>query len=180
MSLENYTPISSSVSADEIEKVHQPVRVQTDGVGLRVGNIAEFTLVAPVRPGGAEIFYERAVKAQIEAAYWEGKLGTVYNLRVCLINNDTQILFAAAYSDEFKPYVVDVIKFATPWIDHMFMDVADGYPGLASPDALPYIEKYQVQASVWYASNDESTVRDVTRATKVSRIFGQLLDAAQS
>ena len=45
----------------------------------------------------------------------------------CLINNDTQILFAATYSDEFKPYVLDVIKFATPWIDYMFTGVGEGY-----------------------------------------------------
>lgn len=179
MPKESYTPISADVSPEEIEKFRQPVRVQTDGVGLRVGNVAEFSLVAPVKAGGAAVFRERAVKAQIEAAYWEGKLGTVFNLRVALINNDTQILFAATYSDEFKPYVIDVIKFATPWIDHMFMDVADGYPGLASPDAVPYIEKYQVQASVWYASNEAATVRDVTRAVKVTKTFEQLLDAAQ-
>ena len=105
-------------------------------------------LFAPVKPGGAEIFRQRVAKAQIEAGYWEGKVGTVHDLRICLINNDTQILFAATYSDEFKPYVVDVIKFATPWIDHMFMDVAEGYLGLASPDAVAYIEKYQVQAAL--------------------------------
>ena len=179
MSDESYSPISPTVSAEQIAQARQSVRVQTDGVGLRTGSKAEFTLIAPVKPGGAEIFRQRAVKAQIEAGYWEGKLGTVHDLRVCLINNDTQILFAATYSDEFKPYVVDVIKFATPWIDHMFTDVADGYPGLAAPEAVAYIEKYQVQADVWFASNEAATVRDIARGQRVLKIFNELLDAAQ-
>jgi hypothetical protein len=88
-------------------------------------------------------------------------------------------LFAATYSDEFKPYVIDVIKFATPWIDHMFTDVADGYPGLAAPTAIAYVEKYQVQAEVWFASNETATVRDIARGQRVLKIFNELLDAAQ-
>lgn len=179
MTDDTYCPISPAVPADQIAQFRQNVRVQTDGVGLRVGAKAEFTFVAPVKPGGAEIFRQRVAKAQIEAGYWEGKVGTVHDLRICLINNDTQILFAATYSDEFKPYVVDVIKFATPWIDHMFMDVAEGYLGLASPDAVAYIEKYQVQAALWYASNETATVRDVARGQRVLKIFNELLDAAQ-
>jgi hypothetical protein len=139
---DEYTPISPTVSADDIAKTKQAVRQQTDGVGLRVGSKAEFTLVGPVKPGGAEIFKQRAIKAQTEAAYWEGKLGTVHDVRICLINNDTQLMFAATYSDEFKPYVADVIKFAAPWIDYMLTDVAEAYPGLASPEAVPYLQKY--------------------------------------
>lgn len=179
MTDDTYSPISPAVSADQIAQSRQTVRVQTDGAGLRTGTKAEFTLIAPVRPGGAEIFQQRVSKAQIEAGYWEGKLGTVHDLRVCLINNGTQILFAATYSDEFKPYVIDVIKFATPWIDYMFADVADGYPGLATPQALAYIEKYQVQADVWFASNEAATVRDIARGQRVLKIFNELLDAAQ-
>lgn len=175
----DYAPISPNVSEDEIEEARQSVRVQTDGVGLRVGAKSEFTFVAPVRPGGAEIFRQRVIKAQIEAGYWEGRLGTVHDLRICLISGDTQILFAATYSDEFKPYVVDVIKFATPWIDYMFTDVLEGFPGLASPEAIAYIEKYQVQADLWFASNEMATVRDVARGQRVLKIFNELLDAAQ-
>jgi hypothetical protein len=48
---DDYTPISASVSADDIAKTWQPVRQQTDGLGLRAGNKAEFTLIAPVKPG---------------------------------------------------------------------------------------------------------------------------------
>ncbi len=88
-------------------------------------------------------------------------------------------MFAATYSDEFKPYIVDVIKFATPLIDYMFKDGVEGYPGLASPEAVAFIQKYIVEASVWYTSSVEATVRDVARGQNVLKAFGELLDAAK-
>jgi hypothetical protein len=176
-----YEPISTKVTAEEIGKWTQECHRQTDGTGLRVGNRAEFTLIAPViQPDGPAIFRERVKKAQIEAGYWEGRLGTVHDLRIGLINNDSQLLFAATYSDEFKPYLLDVIRFATPWIDHIFSGVAEGFPGLESDEAVPYIEKYQVEAGLWYGSpNPDLTPRDITKAERVSHAFDQLLDAAQ-
>jgi hypothetical protein len=176
-----YKPISPEVTSEEIAKWTRESRRQTDGAGLRVGNRSEFTALAPVIPGtGAATFRQRVEKAQIEAPYWEGRLGTVHDLRVALILDETYLLFAASYSDEFRPYVADVIKFAAPWIDYMFKDVALGYPGLESPEALEYLAKHQVEASVWYASpNPDASVRDVSRALQVSGAFNSLLDAAQ-
>jgi hypothetical protein len=175
-----YEPISPDIDPAEIARATQECHPQDEGVGLRIADKAEFTLIAPVRPGGAEVFRERMVKAQYEAGFWEDKLGTVHDLRVALVNDDRQILFAATYSDDFKPYVADVIRFATPWIDHMFTGVAEGYPGLASPEAVPYIMRYQVQAQVWYASNPRASVRDVTKSLRLSAVFDDLLDVAQS
>lgn len=175
----DYTPIAPSVSREAIIEFAQEAFPQTDGTGLRIAKKAEFTLIAPLTDNGAEIFRERSHKIQVEAAYWEGRLGTVHDLRVALIG-ETHILFAATYSDDFKPYVLDVIKFATPWINHMFVDVADGFPGLESPQALDYIQKHQIQADVWYASNPELTVRDITKAARVSKAFNELLDLSQS
>lgn len=178
---ESYTPIDSSVPIADILKVSQTARRQDEGAGLRVGNRSEFTLVADVvQPDGASRFRERASKAQAEAAYWEGRLGTVHDLRIVLINDDKQFLFAATYSDDFKPYVADVAKFATPWIDYMFMGVAEGFPGMASPDALEYLAAHQVEAQVWYGSpNPDATPRDITRSLQVSGAVDALLDAVQ-
>lgn len=176
---DSYSPIDASTSAEQILQVSQPGRPQDEGIGLRVGNRSEFTLVAPLVHGGADVFHSRVAKAQTEAAYWEGEVGTVHDLRIVLINNDTQVLFSATYSDEFKPYVADVIKFATPWIDYMFTGVAEGYPGLASPEAIPWILKYTLQASVWYASNPDATPREITKSLQVTTAFNNLLDAAQ-
>lgn len=176
---DSYSPIDASTPADQILQVSQPARPQDEGIGLRVGNRSEFTLVAPLVHGGADVFRSHVAKAQTEAAYWEGEVGTVHDIRIVLINNDTQVLFSATYSDEFKPYVADVIKFATPWIDYMFTGVAEGYPGLASPDAIPWILKYTLQASVWYASNPDATPREITKSLQIAAAFNNLLDAAQ-
>ncbi|WKU42853.1 hypothetical protein Q3V23_01540 [Streptomyces sp. VNUA116] len=176
-----YQPISPDVPVEEIAKHFQSPRPQTDGVGLRAVNRSEFTLVAPVvQPAGPAVFLERAEKACIEAPYWENRLGTVHDLRVALINDGQQILFCATYSDEFKPYVIDVIRFATPWIDYMFTDVAVGYPGLASDDAIAYIAKHQVQANVWYGGpNPQASPRDIAKSIAVATALDNLLDATQ-
>ena len=173
-----YQPISSEVSAEEIANWTQECRRQTDGTGLRVGNRAEFTLIAPViQPDGPAVFRERVQKAQIEAGFWEGRLGTVHDLRICLINDDTHLLFAATYSDEFKPYVSDMIYFAKPWIDHIFSGVAQDYPGPESQDAaLAYISKYQVESALWYGSpNPDLSPRDITEGMRVAQSFDQLV-----
>lgn len=179
MSVESYSPIVAGSPADEILQLRQDVHPQPEGLGLRTGNKAEFTFIAPLLTGGAEIFKQRVGKAQAEAAYWEGKLGTVHDLRICLFGDEKYVLFAATYSDEFKPYVLDVIKFATPWLDYLFLGAVDGYPGLQAPEALDFITKYQVQASLWYASNADLTPHDIAKAQKITAAFDQLLDLAQ-
>ena len=179
MSEEPYVPISSSVTVAEIMQARQDVHSQPEGLGLRAGNKSEFTFIAPLLPGGADLFRKRAAKAQAEAAYWEGKLGTVHDLRVCLFGDDKYVLFAATYSDEFKPYVLDVINFAAPWLDYMFLGAVEGYPGLQTAGALDFITKNQVQASLWYASNADLTPHDIAKAQKVTAAFDQLLDLAQ-
>lgn len=171
--------IDPNADTAAINGAFREVRQQTDGTGLRMGKTCEFTLVAPVKSGGAEVFRQNIKQAQFESRYWEGKLGTVHNIRVCLINNDTFVLFGATYSDEFKPYVADVIKFASPWLDHMFLGVLDGFNGMTKPGALEYIMKYQVEAELWCAFNEEASARDVARGQRVLRAFNELLDAAQ-
>ncbi len=179
MAEEQYVPISPTVPAEEILKFRQPTIQQPEGSGLRVGNKAEFTLLAPVTSGGAALFRQRTAKLQTEAAYWEGHVGTVHDIRVALVNEDKHVLFAATYSQEFEPYLQDVIRFATPWIDYMFVGVVEGFPGLTHPEAIPYITKYQVESSVWYASNENASVRDTTKALKLLNTFEELLDIAQ-
>jgi hypothetical protein len=173
-----YEPISAAVTAEEIGNWTREYRRQTDGMGLRVGNRAEFTLIVPVvQPDGPAILRKRMKKAQIEADYWAGHLGTVHDLRICLINDDAHLLLAATYSGEFKAYVADMIYFAKPWIDHIFSGIAEDYPGLESQDAtLAYISKYQVESALWYGSpNPDLSPRDITEGMRVAQSFDQLV-----
>ena len=142
--------------------------------------VAEFTMLAPVAPGGAAKFRANLATAQSQAAYYEGLLGTVHDLRIIFINNDTQLLFAATYDGDLLPYVADVFAKATPWLDAMFLGVMDGYPGGHDPGITDYVAKYQIQADLWYASNPTMTVKDITKGQKVMQAFDALLDAAAS
>ena len=180
MANKTYQTIAPEVPAEAILKSKQEVRQQTDGLGLRTGNKAEFTFICNVLPGGVERFRQRKEKAQAEAGYWEGQIGTVHDLRIAFFDNDTRFLFAATYSEDFKPYVLDVIKFATPWFDYMFTDVLEGYPGLGAPNIVEWLTQYTLQADLWYASNPDLSVRDVAKAEKVFKIFNELLDVAQN
>jgi hypothetical protein len=176
----DYEPIVKGTAPDQIRAVAQDAQQQHEGLGLRVQNKAEFTLIAPLVPGGADELRKRATgKGQLEAGWWEGSLGTVHDLRIVIFDDGASVLFAATYSDDFKPYVDDVIKFATPWLDYMFVGTAVGYPGTSSPDAVPWILKYTVQASLWYASHPDLSVRDITRSVKISSAWDTLVDASQ-
>jgi hypothetical protein len=67
-----YEPISAATEPAEIAAHHQEAVQQFEGVGLRIANKAEFSLIAPVvQPDGADVFRDRAVKAQYEAGFWE-------------------------------------------------------------------------------------------------------------
>ena len=157
-----------------------PVTKQSDGPGLRTGMVAEFTMLAPVAPGGAAKFRDNLATAQSQAAYYEGLLGTVHDLRIIFINNDTQLLFAATYDGDLLPYVADVFAKATPWLDAMFLGVLEGYAGGHDPGIVDWVAKVQIQADLWYASNPSMSVQDVTRAQKVMQAFDALLDSASS
>ena len=176
-----YEPISPNTDAAQLVKMSQDAHPQPEGLGLRIANKAEFTLVAPIVPGKADELRARLQgKGQHEAGFWEGQVGTVHDLRIVIFDDDTKMLFAATYSDDFKPYVADVIKFATPWIDYMFLDVIEGYPGLSDPGVLDYLLAHQIQASVWYASNPDASPRDLAKSLRLSVVFDDLLDVAQS
>jgi hypothetical protein len=151
---------------------------QPDGVGKRAGEIAEITLVAPVKPGGAEKFRQNAAKIQTDAWHYESLVGTVHDFRVVFFNNDTQCILAVSYDGDFKPYLADIIANAAPWFDEMFTDVIEGYPGSTSPEFNGWLTPLILEADMWYASNPTMTVKDTTKAQKITQAFNTLLDAA--
>jgi hypothetical protein len=172
------TTVTQPAAASPPENL--PVTRQPDGPGLRAGVVSEFTMIAPVLPGGAAKFRANLAKFQSQAGYYEGLLGTVHDLRIVFFDNDTRMLFAATYDGDFLPYVADVVLKAAPWLDGMFMDVMDGYPGAHAPGFLDFVKKYQIQADIWYVSNASAAVKDITKGQKVLQAFEALLDTAAS
>jgi hypothetical protein len=153
---------------------------QPDGLGKRVGSKAEITVLLPVKPGGAATYRQNAAKYQDDAFYYEKLIGTVHDFRVTFINNDTQVIGAVTYDGDFKPYIVDILANAAAWFDEMFQDVVEGYPGATSPGFNEWLLQTIVEADMWYASNPTMTVKDITRAQKVTQAFDALLDTAST
>jgi hypothetical protein len=153
---------------------------QPDGVGRRVGEVAEITVLLDVKPGGAARFRENAAKFQDDAWHYEKLVGTVHDFRVTFINNDTQVILAITYDGDFKAYLTDIIANAAPWLDEMFADVVKDYPGVTHPGLPDWLMPRIAEADMWYASNPTMTVKDASKAQKVTQAFGTLLDAASS
>ncbi|MFJ6631167.1 hypothetical protein ACIQMR_07120 [Streptomyces sp. NPDC091376] len=153
---------------------------QPDGLGMRVGDVAEITVLFDVKPGGAERFRQNAAKIQNEAWYYEKIVGTVHDFRVAFINNDTQVIGAVTYDGDFKTYIADIFSKAGPWFDEMFDGVIEGYPGASDPGVFDWLAPKIVEADMWYASNPTMTVQDTAKAQKVTEAFNALLDTASA
>lgn len=156
----------------------QKVTRQPDGPGKRIGKRGELTGIGKVTPDGARIFRERLPQFQAEAAYWEKRIGTVHDFRVFLFDNDTRILFTIVFDGDFKPYVEDLIKEVTPWLDQIFGGVWEGYKSMKDPGILELVHNAKVEAEFFYAAFPDATRRDVEKALKMSNAVNELLDAA--
>jgi hypothetical protein len=170
--------MSAKVVQDEHTAMAQKVTRQPDGPGLRIGKRGELTGIGKVAPGGARIFRERLPQFQAEAAYWENRIGTVHDFRVFLFDNDTRILFTIVYDGDFKPYVADLIKEVSPWLDQIFGGVWEGYQGMNDPGLFDLVRKAKVEAEFFYAAFPDVTRRDVEKSLRMSSAVNDLLDAA--
>ena len=148
------------------------------------GNQGEFTLVAPLKPGRGERVWEIARTAEetfTDISKAIHGIGTLHDLRITLIDNDTRMLFAAVYDGDWDQYIDD---FAAGVVagDLAFLDVLwenlEGYPGLQSPDVKDYLVKYQVPIGFFWTAQPDSTVKRNLRAERVLAGFEQVLDAA--
>lgn len=163
---------------NERTAVAQLVTNQPDGPGKRIGKRAELILFGNVLPGGAKLFRERLPQFQAEANYWETRVGTVHELRVALIDNDTRLLFMIVYDGDFVPYVEDIISQAGPWFDAIFPGIWEGYEGATSATTRQLVIGGARSSDFFYVSHPDLSVRDISRIKKLSSAVSDLLDAA--
>jgi hypothetical protein len=157
----------------------QKVTRQPDGAGKRIGKKGEISGIGKVAPGGAKLFRERLPQIQAEAGYWEGsRVGTVHDFRVTLIDNDTRILFTIVYDGDFKPYVEDILREASPWLDQIFLGVWDGFKGTKDRKSVEELLGFAFECDLFYCANPDATVRDVAKMQRLSKAVGEMLDAA--
>jgi hypothetical protein len=96
-------------------------------IGAGQGRVSEFTLILPFAGGGAE-----RVRGllQLLGGNFQGadRVGIVHDMRFVFLDNDTKLLFATAYDDEWNPYIDDFVtkRFLVPWICSLQFE---GFPG---------------------------------------------------
>jgi hypothetical protein len=149
--------------------------------GLKSGRINEFTLLARLKPGGAE-----RLRSKIGDNTFRDKnqplvdrLGTVHDLRYLIIDNDTRLLFMSTFDGDWDAYINDFASTIPDPIDTIFGE-AEGFPGIHSPDVKDWIVEHQLSATYFYSAYPNATVRDIWKALKIEGGLDIILDAASS
>jgi len=170
--------MDAKVIENERTAMAQKITRQPDGPGKRIGKKGEISFIGKLAPGGAKLFRERVPQIQAEAAYWEGRVGTLHDFRAALIDNDTRMLVTIVYDGDFKPYLEDVLREAGPWLDQIF-GVWDGFRGTKDRKSVEeLVANTHFECDVFFVSNPEVTARDVAKMKRLSGAVSELLDAA--
>ncbi len=140
--------------------------------GLKSGRSTEFTLILPLKPGGAE----RMRKKNFGSL---PNLGTVHEARWVIFDNDTKLLFASTFDGSWDAYMDDFRVKAPDFLDLMFGEV-EGFAGIRDPNAKDFTLKHQVSSLYFYKANPEASPRDVEKALKIKGGLDIILDTAAS
>ena len=150
--------------------------------GLKAGRSNEFTLIAKLKPGGAE----RMRKNMASDPSFSGQnqklvdhMGTVHDLRFVIFDNDTRLLFASTFDGDWDQYLNDFGALIPDPIDIVFGE-AEGWPGIRSPDSKDWTAKHQVSSTFFYSAYPNASVKDIWKAMKIKGGLDVLLDAETS
>jgi hypothetical protein len=142
--------------------------------GRRSGQASEFTIIFPLKPGGAERTREllrhldRSAREMIE---------TLDDSRMVFFDNDTRMLFPSTFDGDWDSYIDDFASKTPDQLDTIFGE-AEGYPGPRDPGIKDYIVKYQVEADEFYSAYPDATVKQIRKGQRVLKAWEELLDTA--
>ena len=149
--------------------------------GKTLGQVTEFTMIVPLKPGGADRLREtlnRAAQSRGSEGGSEGDLvGTLHDMRTIIIDNDTRMLFATTFDGDWDSYISDFSSKIPDRLDALFGECVD-YPGIRSPEITDYILKYQVTADDWFSAYPNATVKQIKKGQRVLKAWEELLDTA--
>lgn len=151
--------------------------VSAGKAGLRQGKISELTVIAPLKPGGAERM--KVIFKALDGQFAAGKtLGTLHDMRFIFLENDTKILFCTAFDGDWDTYIDDFATKIPEMMDTIFENV-EGWPGIKNPAVKQFIIDYQHTASQWFVAYPNLTVNDILRNEKIVKGLYKALDDAQ-
>src|SRR5215468_3123896 len=87
-------------------------------------------------------------------------------------------LFTIVYDGDFKPYVEDILREASPWLDQIFLGVWDGFKGTKDRKSVEELLGAAFECDLFFVRNPDVTVRDVAKMKRLSAAVNELLDAA--
>jgi hypothetical protein len=147
--------------------------------GLKAGRSNEFTLILPLKPGGAERMRKKMASYRDQQQSNTDRIGTIHDMRFVIFDNDTRLLFASTFDGDWDAYINDFATITPDQIDFQFGEV-EGYPGVRSPDIKDFIVKHQVPAISFYSAYPKASVRDVWKALKIEGGLNTVLDEISS
>ena len=148
--------------------------------GLKAGRSNEFTLILPLKPGGAERMRKNMSDTYKSRDQSEtDRIGTIHDMRFVIFDNDTRLFFTSTFDGDWDAYVNDFATIIPDELDLQFGEV-EGYPGIRSPDIKDFIVKHQVTATSFYSAYPNASVRDIWKALKIKGGLDVVLDAATS
>ena len=155
------------------QNVHRP--------GLKAGRSNEFTLIMPLKPGGADRLRKKLGPDQFrdQNRSFADRVGTLHDMRFLIFDNDTRLLFASTFDGDWDVYINDFGSIIPDQIDMIFGE-AEGFPGIHDPNVKDWIVKHQVPATYFYSAYPNTSVKDVWKGSKIKGGLDVVLDAATS
>jgi hypothetical protein len=146
--------------------------------GKQSGNVSELTVIATMKPGGAERLRRilELVDGNMDGAQ---RVSTLHDMRFVFFDNDTRILFATAYDGDWDSYINDFATKIPELMDLVFASV-EGWPGIASPTVKDFIAAHQIDAAGWFVANPQVTVVDTRRYQRVEKALDVFFDAVSA
>ncbi|AKJ30185.1 hypothetical protein [Caldimonas brevitalea] len=143
-------------------------------IGRQAGTVSELTLIAPVRPGGAERLRRilKLVNGNFSGAQ---KVGTLHDMRFVFLEHDTKLLFATTYDGDWDAYIDDFSTQIPDLMDLVFASV-EGWPGIKDPGVKDFIAQHQLPADGWYVAHPDLTVADVRELKRLKAALDEFLD----
>jgi hypothetical protein len=145
--------------------------------GKTLGQVTEFTIILPLKPGGADRVRQRLNQVSQTREDVGELVGTLHDMRTVIIDNDTRMLFATTFDGDWDSYINDFASKIPDRLDAIFGECVD-YPGIRSPEIKDYIVKYQVTADDWYSAYPDTTVKQIKKGQRVLQAWEELLDTA--
>jgi len=142
--------------------------------GARQGRVSELTLILPFADGGAKRL--RGLLQLLQGNFQlADRMGTVHDMRFVFLDNDTKLLFATAYDDEWDPYIDDFATKIPDALDLLLCN-SEGWPGMHSTEVKDYLASHQITAEAWYVASPNLTAAETRRLERVGQAVDDFLD----